>query len=562
MMLSLFKKPKPASGVTPPPASAARAAFFGVNGVGRASLARSFAYEHCVGVFDAAAYLADLDAGAQPLNVALLVLDAEEGVRAADKAQIRLIRGLGIETLVLLVNRHDAIAFEQDQFDLMVEEIGEEAQHHGLSVAGCVPVCALEGDNLSRKSGNTPWYQGDDLLTLLTRLSLRTPAAPLRVRVVDAIKHEEGWLIDGQVVSGVLRPRDRLLVSPSNKLEDATELHIDGKPCSSAPEGRRVAIHFAGPLHAVTGELLSLSDRPPVETDVFRAQVTLENAEHLTPGATLRIDLHGQQVSVEVQETVSGLPRFPGFQHVVLRAPSLVALDSFQDVPATGYFKVIHEGTAIGAGFISMDGYADQRGLVTPKSSNLSDVEQGVTQEERAARNGHKGGVLWFTGLSGSGKSTLAMRLEAELFAKGYNVYVLDGDNVRQGLSANLGFSPDDRAENIRRIGEVAALFQRAGVLVISSFISPYRSDRDRARHAAGEGFHEVYIEAGIETCISRDPKGLYRRALSGEIPEFTGITAPYEAPTDPDLILNTETGDVEACLQRLVNYVDSHFHV
>ena len=170
--------------------------------------------------------------------------------------------------------------------------------------------------------------------------------------------------------------------------------------------------------------------------------------------------------------------------------------------------------------------------------------------------------MLWFTGLSGSGKSTLAGALEARLFEKGYQVFVLDGDNVRQGLTSNLGFSPDDRSENIRRVGEVAALFRQAGVIVISSFISPYRSDRDRARHAAYSSFHEVYIKADIETCIKRDPKGLYARALKGDIPDFTGISAPYEVPDAPELVVETGTSTIETCVDKLVNYVDRNFRV
>lgn len=170
--------------------------------------------------------------------------------------------------------------------------------------------------------------------------------------------------------------------------------------------------------------------------------------------------------------------------------------------------------------------------------------------------------MLWFTGLSGAGKSTLAMALEKRLFDKGFNVYVLDGDNVRHGLNANLSFSPEDRAENIRRVGEVAALFERAGTLAITAFISPYRSDRDRAREAAGDGFHEIYVKADVATCESRDPKGLYAKARSGEIKDFTGISAPYEAPENPQLVIDTATTNLDDCLDTLVRYVEAKFKV
>jgi len=201
-----------------------------------------------------------------------------------------------------------------------------------------------------------------------------------------------------------------------------------------------------------------------------------------------------------------------------------------------------------------------QRPAFTVKSENVTPVDHKVTRASRAERFRHKGGVLWFTGLSGAGKSTLAMAVEQHLFRRGYAVYVLDGDNVRRGLSANLGFSPEDRLENIRRVGEMAALFADAGMLCITAFISPYRADRARARAAATDSFHEIYIRADLATCEARDPKGLYRRARAGEIADFTGITAPYEPPEHPELIVDTATDPTEACVERILRYVEQAF--
>ncbi|MCB2099388.1 MAG: adenylyl-sulfate kinase [Rhodobacterales bacterium] len=194
------------------------------------------------------------------------------------------------------------------------------------------------------------------------------------------------------------------------------------------------------------------------------------------------------------------------------------------------------------------------------KSTNITAVAHRVPQEERWRAAGHRGGVLWFTGLSGSGKSTLAFELEHRLFAKRYNVYVLDGDNVRHGLNSDLGFSPKDRAENIRRIGEVAALFAEAGVIVLSAFISPYQRDRDMARKAAGAQFHEIYLSADVSACEQRDPKGLYKKAREGKIPDFTGISAPYEAPAAAELVVDTANESIEACVEKLMAYVDEKF--
>ena len=210
--------------------------------------------------------------------------------------------------------------------------------------------------------------------------------------------------------------------------------------------------------------------------------------------------------------------------------------------------------------------FRDMAGSLAPdtgksvKSSNITAVDSRISTADRASRNGHKGGVLWLTGLSGSGKSTLAIELERRLFNAGYNTYVLDGDNIRYGLSSNLGFSPEDRAENIRRIGEVAALFANAGFIVITAFISPYQEDRAQARKAVGDNFHEIFVKADLSVCETRDPKGLYGKARRGEIPEFTGISAPYEEPENPEFTIDTAAADIDAAATNLTEFVAAKF--
>lgn len=198
----------------------------------------------------------------------------------------------------------------------------------------------------------------------------------------------------------------------------------------------------------------------------------------------------------------------------------------------------------------------EQSHKMNPKATNIFEVVSRVDRKTREDRNRHKGGVLWLTGLSGAGKSTLAVEVERALFAKGYHVYVLDGDNLRHGLNSNLGFSHEDRTENIRRVGEVAALFAEAGFVCVSAFISPYRADRDGARKAAGDSFHEIHVQADLATCETRDPKGLYERARRGEIPDFTGISAPYEEPEKPELVVDTASLDVSQSVAIVLDYV------
>jgi bifunctional enzyme CysN/CysC len=362
--------------------------------------------------------------------------------------------------------------------------------------------------------------------------------------------------------------------SPSNKTARIRTIEAWQVPEApgEAEAGRSVGVTLTEQIFVERGEVMSHLEQAPTETNVFRARLFWLGRNPLVVGGTYTLKLGTLEapVTVEAIERVidtSDLSSRPadrlernGAGEVVLRTKRLLALDEHLQNPVTGRFVLVEDYLPVGGGIVSMEGYPDQRGLVTVKSTNITAVGHGVTREARSARNGHRGGVLWFTGLSGSGKSTLALALERELFAKGYNVYVLDGDNVRGGLNANLGFSPEDRAENIRRVGEVAALFADAGFLVISSFISPYRSDRERARAAAPDAFHEVYVRASLEACEGRDPKGLYRRARKGEIADFTGISSPYEPPEAPDLVVPTDELPVEECLALLTRYVGSRF--
>jgi len=318
------------------------------------------------------------------------------------------------------------------------------------------------------------------------------------------------------------------------------------------------------------GDIASHAGDAPILSDVFRATVFWLGEKPLEAGKQLKLKLGTSEANVTIQSIDRVIDtqdlKSGGKQtverndvaEVTIRARKLMALDEYSRLPHTGQFVLIDEYDTVGGGSISMDGYPDQRQNLSVKSKNIYAVEHLLDVDARARRNNHYGAVFWFTGLSGAGKSTLAMLVERALFDRGRQVFVLDGDNVRRGLNADLGFSPDDRAENIRRIGEVAALFGRAGNICITAFISPYRADRDRARQAAPESFHEIYIKADLSTCEERDPKGLYKKARAGEIPEFTGISAPYEPPAQPDLEVDTAELPIEACVDRIVDYIES----
>lgn len=370
-------------------------------------------------------------------------------------------------------------------------------------------------------------------------------AADLPFRL--AIESTTGREVTGRLLCGRLAVGDEIMFSPS---------HLTARVIDLEEQGGSVAVTLDQHLAVGAGDLASHLDDLPQETDVFRARVVWLNGSTRPENRSFGLCLQGREIPVKIHPDETG--------ELIVRASELLALDEFTTVAATGHFTLLEGEVTVAVGVIDMEGYPDQRGLIDVKSTNVTAVEHGISAETRAARNGHRGGVVWFTGLSGSGKSTLAIEVEQRLFRLNFQAYVLDGDNMRRGLNANLGFSPDDRAENIRRVGQVAALFADAGFLIISAFISPYLSDRNRARAAAddlGAGrFHEIYIHADLAVCERRDPKGLYKRARSGEIADFTGISAPYEAPENPDMVVDTDRGTVDECAQAIVDYIVAEF--
>lgn len=528
-------------------------------------------------------FLKNMITGAAAAEAAVLVIDAAEGVREQSRRHGYLLHLLGLRQIAVVVNKMDLVGYDQARYDAVVAEYTDYLAGIGVTATHFVPVAAREGGNIvDRATGTMPWYGGPTVLEALDGF-VPSPALddrPLRLPVQDVYKFDERRIIVGRIESGRLAVGDTIMVSPANKTVRVRTIEHWGKgvPPVAAGTGRSVGITFDEQIFIERGDVISHAENPPVETDVFRARLFWLGRTPLTVGAGYLMKLATRQVRVTVDRiekvidagSLAGADQGDRHQavernavaEVVLRSRGLLALDEFRDLPNTGRFVLIEDYDTVGGGIISMDGYPDQRSAVTRKSTNITAVEHRVTAEARARRNGHTGGVLWLTGLSGAGKSTLAIELEQRLFAKGYQVFVLDGDNVRHGLNANLGFSPEDRTENIRRVGEVAALFAEAGFLVLTAFISPYRADRERARAAAGAGFHEVHVRADLDVCEGRDPKGLYAKARRGEIRDFTGIDAPYEPPAAPELVVDTGRLSIEEAVQSVMDYIERRFTI
>lgn len=376
---------------------------------------------------------------------------------------------------------------------------------------------------------------------------------PFRFFVEEVSSASRRTLVAGRIASGEVHSGDPIVFSPTHKTTVVTA--IEGK-------GDGVTLTLREMMAVEPGQIASLQHDAPIETNRFKARLLWSGTAPLALGELVCLRLGPQQIDAEIVAIDGGsstAPRLePGaYAEVTLHTRGALVLDNFDRNPALGAFQLLAAGGAVaGAGLIFGGHYLDRAEV---KSENIFWSEGNITAPQRARRNRHKGAVLWLTGLSGSGKSTISRALERELFDLGMQVYVLDGDNVRHGLNSNLGFSPEDRVENIRRVAEVAKLLSDAGVIAVTAFISPYRDDRRRAREIAleaGGEFIEVFVDAPLEVCEQRDVKGLYRRARAGEIKQFTGISAPYEAPSDPEVTVRTDLLTREECVANIIAFL------
>ncbi len=520
-------------------------------------------------------FLKNMVTGAAASDAALLLIDAVEGLREQSRRHAFLLHLLGVREMAVVVNKMDAAGYSEERFRTIQRDYEAYLAEIGLKAQAFIPISARNGENLASSSAAMPWYHGPTVLQQLGRFQIRAPSEnrPLRMPVQGVYKFDDRRIIAGRLESGRIAVGDTVLFSPSNKTTRVASIERwQANRSAEAGAGESIGVCLTEQIFVERGEILSHVADAPVETDVLRARLFWLGQRPMGVGSRYKIKLHAAEATATVQsierifdassleEVRGGAVEKNSVCEITLRLSRLVALDPYDRNAVTGRFVLVDDYDIAGGGVVSMEGYADQRRVTTVRATDITAVDHGVSLVARTQRNGHEGGVLWLTGLSGAGKSTLAVALEAALFTRGYQVYVLDGDNVRHGLCADLGFSPEDRAENIRRVGEVAALMAGAGMIVVTAFISPYRSDRDRARKAADTRFHEIYVKADLAVCETRDPKGLYKKARAGELANFTGISAPYEAPTAPELVVDTGTKSVDACIDDLVAYAVKAF--
>jgi bifunctional enzyme CysN/CysC len=394
---------------------------------------------------------------------------------------------------------------------------------------------------------------------------------PLRFPIQDVYRFDDRRIFAGRIESGTLRVGDQLVFSPDNKTSTVASIEVWSAPTKTeAKAGDSVAITLTEQIFVRRGHLASLETDAPIVSNRFKARIFWMGKTNLQKGQPYRIKLATQELDAEIvhieriidastlDTVTSGRDHIAknDVAEVTLQTRGALVMDNHDRNPLLGRFVIVDNRQVAGGGIIHSGVYADRSKV---KSSNIFWSEGNVTSTNRNLRNGHRGAVIWLTGLSGAGKSAISRNLERELFNLGNHVYVLDGDNVRHGLNANLGFSHEDRTENIRRVAEVAKLMADAGLIVVTAFIAPYQSDRRRAREIAlesGVEFFEVYVNAPLATCESRDVKGLYQRARNGEIPEFTGINSPYEEPENPEIVLHTDRETLDESTARLLEFI------
>lgn len=523
-------------------------------------------------------YTRNMVTGASNCDLAIILIDARHGVLEQTCRHSFICSLLGIKHLVVAVNKMDAVGYSREVFEKVRRDYEGFAAKLEASDIHFIPMSALVGDNVAEPSTNMPWFQGAPILRYLEEVTVAGDRNLIDLRLpVQYVQRPDlnfrGF--SGTVASGVIRKGDTIVALPSRKTSKVSAIYTTKGEADIAYPPLSATVTLEDEIDISRGDMLVHPKNMPTVGQEVEAVLVWMNDEPLAAGRTYDIKagtkmVQGEIETVEYRFDVNTLHRKDtetlngneiGRVRVSLHEP--IAYDAYSRNQHTGAFIIIDRVTnaTIGGGMIldrvARSSTASRNADAEPKSRNITAESSLVSPDERAALLRQKPATLWFTGLSGSGKSTIAKEVERRLVNAGHAAFVLDGDNVRHGLNRDLGFSADDRTENIRRISEVARLLNDAGLLAITSFISPYKEDRANAGKAIGEDrFIEILVDAPLAVCEQRDPKGLYKKARDGEIALFTGVSAPYEAPGSPDVVLTTEDMTPEEAADKVIEHL------
>ncbi|MFT3688712.1 sulfate adenylyltransferase subunit CysN [Paenirhodobacter sp.] len=508
-------------------------------------------------------YTRNMVTGASTADLAVILVDARQGVLTQTRRHSYLVNLLGIRNIVLAINKMDLVGYAQDRFDEIVRDYADFAQRIGMESFAPIPISGLKGDNIVTHSPEMPWYDGPTLMAHLEQAPVnatRLQEGPFRMPVQWVNRPNLDFRgFAGQVAAGTVRPGDAVRVLPSGKTTTVKAIPSFDGDKDSAVAGESVTLTFADEIDCSRGDVITRADAPCEVADQFEASIVWMDEAEMLPGRPYLLKIGTQMVTATVTEpkyevNVNTLDHLAS-KTLKLNAIGVCNISTDRPVPFEPY-AVNHD---LG-GFILIDRMTNATvaaGMIhfaLRRSQNIHWQAVDINREAHAAQKNQKPCVVWFTGLSGAGKSTIANLVEKKLHAMGKHTFLLDGDNVRHGLNRDLGFTDADRVENIRRVGEVAKLMTDAGLIVLTAFISPFRSERRMVREMLPEGeFLEVYVDTPLAVAEARDVKGLYKKARSGALKNFTGIDSPYEAPEAPEVVVNTATLSAEEAADQVV---------
>jgi bifunctional enzyme CysN/CysC len=510
-------------------------------------------------------YTRNMVTGASTADVAVILVDARKGVLTQTRRHSYLVSLLGIRKVVLAVNKLDLLDYAKDVFDGIEAAYREFALQIDLGEITCIPLSALKGDNVTGPSANTPWYHGPSLMGYLETVEVEEvkEGAPFRMPVQWVNRANLDFRgFSGRIVGGVIHPGDRVRVLPSGKESVVARIVTLGGDLDRAVAGQSITLTLADEIDISRGDVLSAADSPAGIADQFEATIIWMHEDEMLPGRPYLMKIGAKTVTATMATPKYKL-NVNTLEHLAAKTLQLneigvcnlsvdrpIAFDAYKDNRDIGGFILIDRmsNNTIGAGLLH---------FALRRSQNIHWQAIEVNRRAHAALNGHQPCVVWFTGLSGSGKSTIANVLEKKLHALGLHTYLLDGDNVRHGLNKDLGFTEADRVENIRRVAEVAKLMVDAGLIVLVSFISPFRAERRFARELVGAGeFCEVFVDTPLAVAEQRDTKGLYKKARQGQLKNFTGIDSPYEQPEHPEVRVDTVSRTPEDAAETIIDHL------